>query len=148
MESSAAISDEKYKNLVIRVQEGLSESREHRDMLLQQIDIIGEEIKATNKRLEEFAISKGECQIENEAVISNMSKIIQGLDRALTAAQLSIAALEKDSLILKSVSEAKKNDNIRAFLGTLLKRVLLFLAGGLGIFVLKNLPDLISLISG
>jgi hypothetical protein len=77
-----------------------------------------------------------------------MSKIIQGLDRALTAAQLSIAALEKDSLILKSVSEAKKNDNIRAFLGTLLKRVLLFLAGGLGIFVLKNLPDLISLISG
>lgn len=134
---------EKILGFSIRLEEAIQEIRGYKEILQQQVTILDNSIKKAHSRLDDID-SKGTTFDKGELIA--VRKELQDGIHEIETMMGNIKKLEEAAHDEEILQEAKENDPIRKFFAENGKRVILFLLLGVGLLILKNLPDFLHIL--
>jgi hypothetical protein len=145
LESIEKVNAEKLLNFSVRLEETLAEIRGYKDILQQQLTLLDSAIKKAHSRMDELD-SRG--TIANNAATEALHKEITDSVIELEALMNNLRKLEDVQHDQELVREARANDPIRKFLENNGKKVLMFALTGVGLYILKNLDNILAFLQG
>lgn len=135
---------EKILGFSIRLEEAVQEIRGYKEILQQQVTLLDSSIKKAHSRMDDMD-SHGST-FDNGELVAVRKELQDGLQE-LEIMMGNIKKLEEAKHDEELLQEAKENNPWRKFFEENGKRVLLFALTGLGLYLLKNLPEVLKFIS-
>jgi hypothetical protein len=144
LEGMEKTSAEKLLGFSIRLEEALQEIRGYKDILQQQLTLLDSAIKKAHSRMDDMD-AKGTTKGMSE-LIAVRKELQDGLHELETIVN-NVQKLEEVQHDKEVEETTRKNDPIRKFFVENGKRILMFVLLGVGLLVLKNLPDLLNILN-
>lgn len=139
---------EKLLNFSVRLEEALAEIRNYKDILQQQLTLLDNSTKKAHTRLDELESQRKQEMMQIESQIEMINSKLSEFDKVREEILEDLKTLKEQELIETTQREARKNDPVRKFLSDNGQKVLLFVLAGLGLYLLRNLGQIIEFIAG
>jgi len=145
LENIEKVNAEKLLNFSVRLEEALAEIRGYKDILQQQLTLLDSAIKKAYARIDELD-TKGTTF--NNVTVEALHKELTDSVAELEALMNNLRKLENAQRDQELVQAARANDPIRKFLEENGKKVLMFALTGVGLYILKNLDNILAFLQG
>lgn len=135
------VNAEKILGFSVRLEEALQEIRGYKDILQQQLTLLDNAIKKAHGRMDELD-ARGTTHENTE--FASVRKELQDSLHELEAMMDNLRKLEDVQHDKELEQSVRENDPLRKFLTENGKRILMFVLLAIGLFLLKNLPSLLT----
>ncbi len=135
------VNAEKMLGFSARLEEALAEIRGYRDILQQQLVLLDSSIKKAYGKIEELdnrGTSRSMAEVAE--IRKELEEGLQELEVMMENVQ-KIQTTQHDEALLQ---RSRANDPIRIFLKDNGKQVLIFVLSGLGLYILKNMENILA----
>jgi len=135
------VNAEKMLGFSVRLEEALAEIRGYRDILQQQLVLLDSSIKKAYGKIEElYNRGTSRSMAEVAEIRKELEEGLQELEVMMENVQ-KIQTTQHDEALLQ---RSRANDPIRTFLKDNGKQVLIFVLSGLGLYILKNMENILA----
>jgi small-conductance mechanosensitive channel len=141
LESIEKVNAEKVLGFSIHLEEALQEIRGYKDILQQQLTLLDNSIKKAHGRMDDMD-AKGSTKGASE--IEALRKELQESMNEIDAMMGNLRKLEDAKHDEELLQEADENNPYRKFITENGKRVLLFVLTGIGLYLLKNIEEVLK----
>lgn len=149
------VQSERLLNFSVRLEEALAEIRGYKDILQQQLTVVDSATKRAHERIDELSEKSKEGDVAIEKAFDKLDSYLrqqteENLKRLIATEetvkniQKSISAIEQTELIETTQKQALKEDPIRKFMGDNASKLLVIILSGVGIYILRNLGNIIQ----